>query len=623
MKNIRLAILTALICLFSVNNLMSQVIIGIVTDGKDKSPLIGAVVSLKNTKIASTTDRAGKFTITADSVHKILVVNYVGYKTQEISIAGKSDIKVELMPAAGTLDEVVVIGYGTVKKSMMTGSVAVISGKTSGVSVRGVTSSTSTSTASKNISVPAGITSGTLTAGEINDFSKWILWNDKSQEELREHKKEWNMYPFIRFSVLVQNQDGFPMVDESVVLWDKNKETVWVAKTDNVGKAELWASMFNDNYTSKDNFSISVNSDGKAYSIQKAKQFNNGINQLTINKSCNYSTNVDVAFVVDATGSMTDELNYLKVELNDVMQKVKDSHKDLTLKLGSVYYRDHGDEYVTKKSDFSEDISKTVSFVKEQEAAGGGDFPEAVDEALDVAVNQLSWDKNSRAKILFLVLDAPPHQTPANLERMQKITLQAAALGIKIVPVTGSGINKSTEYLMRTLALSTNGTYVFLTNHSGIGDQHIAPTTDKYDVEKLNALLIRLFNQFTSVVTCTKSNLTDSLALVSDTTKMKGIIKSPTPVKPAKEGEEIKPVEKEFSCKFYPNPTSGTLNIDIDGKINEIFLSDLSGKILERFIVDRKKYVQINISFYPRGIYFMTYYGDYGKPTSGKIVLNK
>ena len=65
-------------------------------------------------------------------------------------------------------------------------------------------------------------------------------------------------------------------------------------------------------------------------------------------------------------------------------------------------------------------------------------------------------------------------------------------MGIKIVPVSASGINKGTEYLLRSFAMATNGTYVFITNDSGVGNEHIEATVGEYQVEKLRDLIARL-----------------------------------------------------------------------------------------------------------------------------------
>jgi len=81
------------------------------------------------------------------------------------------------------------------------------------------------------------------------------------------------------------------------------------------------------------------------------------------------------------------------------------------------------------------------------------------------------------------------------IETVQKAIENAATNGIKIIPITASGINKETEFLMRFSAIATNGTYVFITDHSGIGNDHLEPTVGDYEVEFLNNLMVRLINE--------------------------------------------------------------------------------------------------------------------------------
>ena len=104
------------------------------------------------------------------------------------------------------------------------------------------------------------------------------------------------------------------------------------------------------------------------------------------------------------------------------------------------------------------------------------------------------WRENARARILFLVLDAPPHHEKR--ARVRRAIRQAAEQGIRIVPVAGSGIDKPTEFLMRFAATATGGTYAFLTDHSGIGNSHIKPTIGKHKVRKLNDLLVGIIGTY-------------------------------------------------------------------------------------------------------------------------------
>jgi hypothetical protein len=141
-------------------------------------------------------------------------------------------------------------------------------------------------------------------------------------------------------------------------------------------------------------------------------------------------------------------------------------------------------------------IPSLIDNIKKQEANAGGDYPEAVEIALKSAIMEQPWKSSAVARLLFLILDAPPHHSPATIAELNQLTYQAATKGIKIIPVAASGIDKDTEFLLRFLATTTNGTYTFLTNHSGIGNDHLTPTIGEYKVEYLNELIIRLINQY-------------------------------------------------------------------------------------------------------------------------------
>jgi len=136
-----------------------------------------------------------------------------------------------------------------------------------------------------------------------------------------------------------------------------------------------------------------------------------------------------------------------------------------------------------------------VTQLAAEHASGGGDFPEAVDQAVASAIDDHAWRENATARLLFLVLDAPPHHDADVMARLQAANRAAAALGVKIIPVVASGIDKETEFAMRFLALTTNGTYTFLTNNSGIGGDHLAPSIGRYKVWFLNDLLVHIITE--------------------------------------------------------------------------------------------------------------------------------
>ncbi|MCD8290825.1 MAG: SusC/RagA family TonB-linked outer membrane protein, partial [Prevotella sp.] len=99
---------------------------GVVID-TDGEPLIGASVLQKGTTNGITTDINGEFKISVPN-KSTLVVSYIGYETINVSVNGRSSISVTLQPSSSMLDEVVAIGYGTVKKRDLTGAVSSVTG---------------------------------------------------------------------------------------------------------------------------------------------------------------------------------------------------------------------------------------------------------------------------------------------------------------------------------------------------------------------------------------------------------------------------------------------------------------------------------------------------------------
>ncbi len=103
--------------------MQQQKISGIVTDALTGEPIIGGNVVNEGTTIGTTTDGNGKFSLQISKPDAVLIVSYLGYNTERISVNGKSTLEIKLVPDVKKLDEIVVIGYGTAKKSDITGSV--------------------------------------------------------------------------------------------------------------------------------------------------------------------------------------------------------------------------------------------------------------------------------------------------------------------------------------------------------------------------------------------------------------------------------------------------------------------------------------------------------------------
>ena len=115
MKNI-LMLFLALIMSFSVMAQQRRVT-GVVTDQKDGSAIIGANVLEKGTSNGAVADVKGNFAINVSSTNPTLVIRSIGYKTVEISIGNQTSVRVVLEEETALLEEVVVVGYGTMKKA--------------------------------------------------------------------------------------------------------------------------------------------------------------------------------------------------------------------------------------------------------------------------------------------------------------------------------------------------------------------------------------------------------------------------------------------------------------------------------------------------------------------------
>lgn len=108
--------------------LQEQNITGTVTDEKGE-PLVGVSIAIKGTTKGSVTNEKGQFTINLPDSYNVLVFSYIGYKKQEIQVGKVSELNIKLVAEQQSLDEVVVVGYGTQKKINLTGSVSTISSK--------------------------------------------------------------------------------------------------------------------------------------------------------------------------------------------------------------------------------------------------------------------------------------------------------------------------------------------------------------------------------------------------------------------------------------------------------------------------------------------------------------
>jgi hypothetical protein len=417
---------------------------------------------------------------------------------------------------------------------------------------------------------------GQLTAGEWSDLKNWNFWLRSIDTAFSTYHKNWKYNFDDRYAVNVVGAENQPIADAQVRLLATDGALVWESRTDNHGNAELWSGLFGGKYT---NLVFKVLHNGKTFDFKNAKTFKTSLNTLKINASCSALTGLDIAFVVDATGSMGDEIAYLKSEVVDVIRRVKMNNQSLDIRTASVFYRDFSDEYVTKIFPFGKSLKQNLAFIRNQFAGGGGDFEEAVPEGLEAGIDSLKWSENALARIMFLILDAPPHLTPENIEKLHRLTQKAAQKGIRIIPITASGIDKNVEYLMKSLGVTTGGTYVFLTDDSGIGGGHIKATTEKHEVEHLNDLMVRLIKDATDTETCRR--LAEKASTGGDA-----------------------PLDASF--KLSPTPASSTIYVDMKNDIESLRITNVHGQIMEDLYDLKTGTKEIAVSTWASGVYYAT-----------------
>jgi hypothetical protein len=188
---------------------------------------------------------------------------------------------------------------------------------------------------------------------------------------------------------------------------------------------------------------------------------------------------VEVAFVLDTTGSMAGLIEGAKRKIWSIATSIIETNPDAEIRMGLVAYRDIGDDYVTKKFDLTADIQDLYAHLLELKARGGGDWPESVNEALYVAVDKLSWSKGGDiCRIVFLVGDAPPHMDYAQDMKYPQVLALAKQKDILVNAVQAGGA-RDTERVWREIAQLGNGRYIPIPQDGG----QIVVIDTPYDIE--------------------------------------------------------------------------------------------------------------------------------------------
>jgi hypothetical protein len=327
-----------------------------------------------------------------------------------------------------------------------------------------------------------------LRAGNVDDnehFGDYLTYREK-QRDLGVPFRELD--PTDRTVVKVVGQDGVPFAGRKVSIRQGQSEVVSLTTTSD-GTIRFHPKAYQGNQQE----SYTAVFDNTSIVLQP------GQNQRMLmpkNEQSQQRTKVDVLFLLDTTGSMGDEIDQLKGTIRIVADRLTSLPSNPDLRLGLTKYRDIGDEYLTKTTDFTSDINAFSQTLNGATADGGGDTPEAVDEALASALSEPSWRSDS-IQLIFLVADAGPHIDRQVQQPYTTSMRKAAARGIKIFPVASSNTDDAAEFVFRQLAEFTGARFVFLSY--GATGAAVGPDTDiqKSDYQELalNDLIVRLVTE--------------------------------------------------------------------------------------------------------------------------------
>ncbi len=168
---------------------------------------------------------------------------------------------------------------------------------------------------------------------------------------------------------------------------------------------------------------------------------------------------IEVVFVLDTTGSMSGLIEGAKRKIWSIASNLIDLQPKPEIRFGLIGYRDRGDDYITRRYDLTEDVQLIYGRLLEFRAAGGGDNPESVNQALAESINMMSWSKDPDVfRVVFLVGDAPPQMQYPN-DTPYPVTLEQAVKADIVVNAIQAGSQGVTTPIWREIARLGGGDY--------------------------------------------------------------------------------------------------------------------------------------------------------------------
>jgi Mg-chelatase subunit ChlD len=333
---------------------------------------------------------------------------------------------------------------------------------------------------------------GPVSAGVVDDNADFGAYREFRARHAQLRQRPWALEERVRLDV--RDAAGRPVPDARVEVMSRGVLQPMAARTDAAGRA--WLMPQPDVQGRALELRVSR---GAAVQTVRWQRGQPDALQVRLDGAAHTRPRLDLVFAIDATGSMADEIAKLKRSMREVAERIAALPQAPDLCFGLVAYRDRGDAFFVRGADLTNDLAAFQQELDALEAGGGGDYPEALAEAVHTAVHRLSWRGEGTARMIVLLADAPP-QLRDEGPFVDHEARAALARGIKIVSVGASGLDREGELAMRLLAQASGGRFVFLTyadRHrpaSGPGRETVHDVRD-YSVETLDKLIVRLVRE--------------------------------------------------------------------------------------------------------------------------------
>jgi hypothetical protein len=216
---------------------------------------------------------------------------------------------------------------------------------------------------------------GRLSAGQWSDLDDWVYW--RLLMDFWSHLEvQWGFDTQHRIAVTATDFSGEPVVDAEVRAEDpQTGDLLWSARTDNKGRANAFVGLHGQQPPTSVRIEVRHGSSAPAVAFTAASS--DELVEVAVVIEADLALPIlDLMIVLDTTSSMADEAAYLAAELADVVQSVQAVQgADLEIRSSAVFYRDQGDQYVTKVTPFAPGIVHIVGVLQSESIAAGGDYP--------------------------------------------------------------------------------------------------------------------------------------------------------------------------------------------------------------------------------------------------------